>query len=215
MSLDLVLDAALFAFLIVMAIGMIREKNLFAAVMLSGIFSLLSAGLYVVMDAVDVAFTEAAVGAGISTVLMVAALALTKTEEKESEGQPLLAAMVCFMTGLVLVYATLDMPTIGDPNGPIHHHMAPEFLMPSYEQMGVQNFVTTVLASFRGYDTMGETTVVLAAAVGVLLLLRSDRPEPVDGRDEARPSLSDGRDEARPSLSDGRDEARPSLSGDA
>ena len=44
-------------------------RNLFAVVMLSGMFSLTAAVLYVVMDAVDVAFTEAAVGAGIATVL--------------------------------------------------------------------------------------------------------------------------------------------------
>lgn len=180
MSLDLLLNAVLFCFLLVIALGVIRIRNLFAAVMLLGIFSLLSAGLFTVMDAVDVAFTEAAVGAGISTVLMVAALALTKVEEKQDEdddGPSVLAMTVCFLTGAVLVYATLDMPTFGDPNAPIHQHMAPEFLMPSYEQMGPPNLVTTILASFRGYDTMGETTVVLAAAIGVLLLMRSKPPK--------------------------------------
>ncbi|MBT6883731.1 MAG: DUF4040 domain-containing protein, partial [Rhodospirillaceae bacterium] len=52
------------------AIAIARIHNLFAVVMLTGIFSLLGAAAYVIMDAVDVAFTEAAVGAGISTVLM-------------------------------------------------------------------------------------------------------------------------------------------------
>ncbi len=46
-----------------------RQRNLFAAVMLFGIYSLLSAALFVTLDAVDVAFTEAAVGAGIATIL--------------------------------------------------------------------------------------------------------------------------------------------------
>ncbi|MBT3768063.1 MAG: DUF4040 domain-containing protein, partial [Rhodospirillales bacterium] len=52
----------------VAAIALVRLRNLFAVVMFSGIYSLLAAVLYVVMDAVDVAFTEAAVGAGIATV---------------------------------------------------------------------------------------------------------------------------------------------------
>ena len=63
------------------ALAIVRLRNLFAAVMLSGIYSLLSAGLYVALDAVDVAFTEAAVGAGIATVLMLGTLAIVGHDE--------------------------------------------------------------------------------------------------------------------------------------
>ncbi len=66
----------------VTAYSLVRIHNLFAAVMMSGIYSLLAAVVYVVMDAVDVAFTEAAVGAGISTVLMRGTLAITSRFEK-------------------------------------------------------------------------------------------------------------------------------------
>ncbi|MDX1495605.1 MAG: hydrogenase subunit MbhD domain-containing protein, partial [Longimicrobiales bacterium] len=69
-------DIVLLILLAVTGIAVIRTRNLFAAVMLAGIYSLVSAGLFVVMDAVDVAFTEAAVGAGISTVLLLGTLAL-------------------------------------------------------------------------------------------------------------------------------------------
>ena len=60
--------------MVITAIAIARIHDLFAVVMLTGIFSLLGAAAYVVMDAVDVAFTEAAVGAGISTVVMVATI---------------------------------------------------------------------------------------------------------------------------------------------
>ncbi len=73
-------DVALLVLLAVTGITIIRQKNLFAAVMLAGIYSLVSAALFVVMDAVDVAFTEAAVGAGISTVLLLVTLALVVHE---------------------------------------------------------------------------------------------------------------------------------------
>ena len=56
--------------LIITALSVVVTRSLFAVVTLSGVFSLLSALLFVRMDAVDVAFTEAAVGAGISTMLM-------------------------------------------------------------------------------------------------------------------------------------------------
>lgn len=141
--------------------------------MLSGIFSLLSAGLFTVMDAVDVAFTEAAVGAGISTVLMVGTLALTRRREKISprsiELVPLLAVLI---TGAALVYGTLDMPRYGDPNAPAQtHFMTRHFIDRSAAEVGPPNVVTSILASYRGYDTFGETTVVFTAAIGALLLL--------------------------------------------
>jgi multicomponent Na+:H+ antiporter subunit B len=169
--LDLV-HLVLFTFLAVIAVVIIRLKDLFAAVMMMGIFSLLSASLFTVMDAVDVAFTEAAVGAGISTILMLATLALTDSEEHPEHNRfrvvPLIA-VVC--TGAALVYASFDMPLYGDPDAPIHKHVAPHYLEYTKEEIGVPNIVTAVLASYRGYDTWGETTVIFTACVGVLLLL--------------------------------------------
>jgi multicomponent Na+:H+ antiporter subunit B len=168
------LDMILFAFLILVAFAVIRLRDLFSAVMLLGIFSLLSAGLFTVMDAVDVAFTEAAVGAGISTVLMLATLSMTTYVEKKPRERrrrhtlvPLAAVLV---TGAALVYGTFDMPRYGDPDAPIHQHVAPDYLK-SDEKTGIPNVVTSVLASYRGYDTFGETTVIFTAALGVLLLL--------------------------------------------
>ena len=164
-------DVALLLLLSVTALAIIRQQNLFAAVMMAGIYSLLSAALFVVMDAVDVAFTEAAVGAGISTVLMLGTLALAGHQEHKPKHRPILPLLVVTVTGGVLVYGTLDMPAFGDPANPIHHHVAPHYLEESEHEIGVPNVVTSVLASYRGYDTMGETTVIFAAVVGVLLLL--------------------------------------------
>jgi len=167
-----IIHVVLFAFLAAIGIAIIRLRDLFAAVMLAGIFSLLSATLFTVMDAVDVAFTEAAVGAGISTLLMLATLSLTDSEEKPSKNrrQALLGLVVVTLTGAALIYGTLDMPRYGDPDAPIHHHMAPRFIEDSPEEIGIPNQVTSILASYRGYDTWGETTVILAAAIGVMLL---------------------------------------------
>ena len=173
-----VVDVALLVLLGLTAVTIVRRKNLFAAVMLSGIYSLLSAGLLTVMDAVDVAFTEAAVGAGISTVLMLGTLALVGYEEREPRHRPILPLIVVLITGGALVYGTLDMPPFGDPANPIHHHVAPRYIEESGHEIGVPNIVTSVLASYRGYDTMGETTVIFTAVVGVLLLLaRGPRPQ--------------------------------------
>ena len=184
---DLLVDFALLALLATTAIAVVRMTNLFAAVMMAGIFSLLSAGLFTVMDAVDVAFTEAAVGAGISTVLFLATLALvgskvktpqmriTEISAKVPARRPVFPLVVVLVTGGILLYGTLDMPAYGDPASPVHQHVAPRYLQESGQEIGVPNVVTSVLASYRGFDTFGETTVVFTAAVGVMILLSAMR----------------------------------------
>lgn len=153
----------------------VRLHGLFAVVMLGGIYSLLAASMFVVLDAVDVAFTEAAVGAGISTVLMLGALALTKTEEKVPSRQVVLPLLLVIVTGAALIYGTLDMPSYGDPNAPVQVHVGPTYLADSIPKTTVPNVVTAVLASYRGYDTLGEVTVIFTAGVGVMLLLAGRR----------------------------------------
>ncbi len=162
----------------VTALALVWLRNLFAVVMLAGIFSLVAAVLYVQLDAVDVAFTEAAVGAGITTVLLLGTLALTTSEDKAAPRKTLAPLLLVVVTGAVLIYGTLDMPRYGDPNAPIHHHVAPYYLERTGPDTGLPNVVTAVLASYRGYDTLGEVTVIFTAAVGVLILIgRSRRPK--------------------------------------
>ncbi len=177
------IDIILLIFLVAITFVIFRLRDLFAAVMLMGFFSLLSAALYTVMDAVDVAFTEAAVGAGVSTVLMLRTLALTSTRADPRHNRPAVFPLLAVLAiGGVLVYGTFDMPHYGDGEAPIHQYMAPRFLEDSVDEIGVPNIVTAVLASYRGYDTFGETTVIFAAAVGALMdLIREieshDRPD--------------------------------------
>lgn len=164
------IEAMLFLLLLATAVAVAQLRDLFAAAMLTGVFSLLSAGLFTLMDGVDVAFTEAAVGAGISTVLILGALSLTARVERQ---QPLQIGpfVVVILTGAALIYGTLDMPVYGDPNAPIHNDLTETFIHGSEHEIHIPNVVTSVLSSYRGYDTLGETTVVFVAAVGVMLLL--------------------------------------------
>lgn len=165
------IDIVLLTFLGITALAVLRLHNLFAVVMLSGLYSLLSAALFVTLDAVDVAFTEAAVGAGITTVLMLGTLVLTTGQESSTKKPILLPLIVVAITGVALLYATLDMPGFGDPAAPIHTHVAPRYLEQGPTETGIPNVVTAVLASYRGYDTLGETTVIFTAGLGVLALL--------------------------------------------
>ena len=173
-----ILTLLFFMMLIGFSIATIR--NLFSVVMLTSIFSLLGAVIYVVMDAVDVAFTEAAVGAGVATVLMLSTLALTNDKEKvTSDIKSLSAVLLVGLTGSILVYGTFDMPIFGDINAPIHQHVAPRYIKNSMTEIGIPNIVTSILASYRGYDTLGETFVIFTAAVGVLAIIGRDHRDPI------------------------------------
>ena len=166
-----IIDIILFAMLVMTALVIVQTRHLFSVVMLAGVFSLLSALLFVSLDAVDVAFTEAAVGAGISTVLMLGTIALTARREKVPVRSGVLPFFVVAVTGAALVYGTLDMPGFGDPNAPANKHVVPEYLSDSIVEIDIPNVVTSILASYRGYDTLGETAVVFTAGIGVLLLI--------------------------------------------
>ena len=156
--------------------------------MLAGMYGLVSASFFVVMDAVDVAFTEAAVGAGISTLLMFVVITMTGSSEHSARHKPLLALFVVIITGGLLIYGTFDMPYFGDIAAPIHGHVNPRYLNESMQEIGVPNVVTAVLASYRAFDTFGEVVVIFTAGIGVLAMLSlKNIPE-----DEAmRESLND------------------------
>jgi multicomponent Na+:H+ antiporter subunit B len=168
--------------LVITALIIVRMRGLWGAVMLTGIYSLLSASWMLILDAPDVAFTEAAVGAGIATILMLGTLALTTTRAKRPARPRRLPLLIVAMTGAALVYGTFDMPRYGDPQAPANLHVAPEYIADTVPvkdgeplEIGIPNVITTVLASYRGYDTLGETTVILTAGVAVLILLRRRR----------------------------------------
>jgi multicomponent Na+:H+ antiporter subunit B len=158
-------------------LAIVLQRNLFAVVVLSGIYSFLMATVLVGLDAVDVAMTEASVGAGISTVLLLGALYLTRGDEARPQRRPLLPLLVALGVGAALVYGTLGLPAFSDPAAPIHLHVAPRYIERALAETGVPNVVTAVLASYRGYDTLGETFVVFTAGAGVVALLRRRRKD--------------------------------------
>ena len=184
---SIMIDIFLLSLLVFIAVMILRTGKLFAVIVMSGGYSLTSAAIFVNLDAVDVAFTEAAVGAGISTVLFLAAMAFLPAEEKACRKgqsrslQTLIAGSVCVVSGALLVFAALDLPAFGDPNAPAQLHVAPRYLEESGTLLHIPNVVTTVLASYRGFDTLGETIVVFTAGLGVLILLtgatRTRRPD--------------------------------------
>lgn len=180
----MIIDFVLLFFLVILAVAAVAMKDILSSLMILGAYSLLMALLWTRYNSVDVAFTEAAVGAGITTVLLIAALSRTMRGEEEPEGPApcafpwfsritrLIPLGVVILTGAVLIYGTLDMPNFSDPAAPANLHVAPYYIEKSVPETGSVNFVTAILASYRGYDTLGEVTVIFTAGICVLILLR-------------------------------------------
>ncbi|MBK7826600.1 Na(+)/H(+) antiporter subunit B [Nannocystis sp.] len=247
------IDTVLLLLVTVTAIAIIEVRNLYTSAMLTSVYSLLMALVWVNMHSMDVAFTEAAVGGGISTILLIGTLVHTAREEKPLKVRVhWKAAVVTALTGAALIYGTFDMPRFGDPKAPIHHFRVPEMMAqtvgfvngtkgkqappegfdarayrsfngavtsvpddpkdtawretsvlaqhgiivpevlgshPQHAEAGhhlhppddfnghVPNSVTSLLAAYRGYDTMFETTVIFTAGVSLIMLLRRPRRE--------------------------------------
>lgn len=84
----------------------------------------------------------------------------------------ILPLITVLLVGALLIWSAQDMPDMGDPNAPTNLHVAPYYIEHSEDEVGVENIVSAILADYRGYDTLGETTVIFTAGVSVLLLLR-------------------------------------------
>lgn len=183
-----ILDITLLFMLVLIALMIVQMRSLFAIVMLQGVYSLISAAWFVSLDAVDVAFTEAAVGAGISTVLMLAAMLLADRESKSIQTPRHIGTLIIVLfTGAAMFYALGDMPAYGSATSPANSYVGTDYLQRTAEEIHIPNVVTAVLASYRGFDTFGETVVIFAAGISVLLLLGLNGHA---GMWRARPTIS-------------------------
>ena len=171
-------DLLLLGLLIAAAVVAIRVRQLVATVAVLSIYSLLTALLFANMGAVDVAYVEAVLGSALSGVfLLIAVLATDNVQTKRSRRAEWIAIPAVLALVGLLLYATTDLPDRGDPNSPASSSEAVEYYVAeSLDDAKTPNVVTTILADYRGLDTLGETSVVFTAALAVGLILRRGLP---------------------------------------
>jgi len=183
------LDISILTLIVICAFATIMVKDLLSAAIIFGAYSFLMCLLWTELGAVDVAFTEASVGAGVSTVLFFAAVYQTSRKVKpRKSGRTLskfIGVMAALLTGLVLIIAETDFPRFADQFSPASLHLSPYYITQTLHDTNVPNMVTSVLADYRGFDTMFETAVIFTAGLAVIAILRRykrddrcDLPEP-------------------------------------
>ncbi len=167
-------EVPLLILLLVTAAGAIYVKDLMSAILLLGCYSFFLSLVWAWLGAVDVAFVEAVVGAGLATVLFL--LTLFGTAPKDGRLRrppPPMGALIGLpLLGALLLYAANDLPEFGDPYSPPNIHVSPLYLEGSYQETHTPNVVTSVLMDYRSLDTMVETVVIFTAGIACALLLR-------------------------------------------
>lgn len=168
-----VLVPALLALLVVLAVMSVVAADLLIAAIALGAYGFVIALLWAVFGAVDVAFTEAVVGAGATTVFFLAAL-LRTARHRSPLPTPIrwVALAVAGGTGAALLAISGSLPPWADPGAPAARHVSPYYIERALGDTATPNVVTAVLADYRGYDTLVETAVIFTAGLGGWLLLR-------------------------------------------
>ncbi|OYR39026.1 cation:proton antiporter [Halorubrum sp. Ib24] len=171
-------EGSLLAFVVLTALATALARDVLAAVIVFGAYSLGMAALYTFYRAPDVALTEAAISAGVTTVLLLLTLAKTTRIDHdvafESVNVPAVGAVGLLFGGLLLTMG--DVPAVGSPDAPVWSNpdVTQWYLSESYAQTGVDNTVMAVLAAFRGFDTFGEGVVVFAGGIAALIVLHRE-----------------------------------------
>jgi len=172
------IEASLFAFVVLTALFTALARDVLAAVIIFGAYSLGMAALYTFYRAPDVAMTEAAISAGVTTVLLLLTLAKTTRLDHEaafeSVNLPAAGAAGLLFAGLMLTMG--DIPAVGSEDAPIWSNpdVTQWYIAETYAETGVENTVMAVLAAFRGFDTFGEAVVVFAAGIAALIVLHRE-----------------------------------------
>jgi multicomponent Na+:H+ antiporter subunit B len=172
--------------LLAMAFGLLRSKDLLSAVIISGIFSVVSVILYGILMALDVAITEVAVGSAMSSIFYLLGISYTgKHIGKKSLIAPvnleirrnlvIFTAVIIVSLFVLFAVALMDVRIFGSVKDLTFYGVSDLYTLRTAIDFGTPNIVTAILGGYRGFDTLFETTVIVTAAIGVNSILRNDK----------------------------------------
>jgi multicomponent Na+:H+ antiporter subunit B len=171
------IEVALLVFVVGCAFATAFLRDVLGSIIAFSAYSLGIAIVWVFLRAPDVGLTEAAVGAGVMTVLFLVTIAKTTrpSDERTFESIDYRAAAVAVTLVAVLSTTLFALPPVGAADSAVvTDDVTRYYLENAYDETGVQNAVTAVLAAYRGFDTLGEAVVVYAAGVSLLVVLNKE-----------------------------------------
>lgn len=148
------------------------SKNLIESVIIMSVFSIFISLCYMLMDAPDVAMTETALGACLSGCVLLNLIKICGEDVGTTKKiRIVLALILCTMFILTLTWASLDLPLFGREDSAVLTHVSKYYVDNTSKEIGIPSMVAAILASYRGYDTLGETAVILIAGIAVLVIM--------------------------------------------
>jgi len=199
----LIFEYILLAFLIICAIAVSATKKLISAVIIFMSFSIVMSVIWILLESPDVALTEAAIGAGITSVLfflvvnrinrtVVEKPAKVELAEAREYKRPKIAklskiyvvvavVLAINIIGVLLVMLT-HLPEFGSETAPHLNEVYRLYVEETIERAGALNTVAAVLYSYRSFDTLGEAFVLFAAVIAIIILLKNPKPEKVTAK---------------------------------
>lgn len=167
-------ELVLVVLVLVTALAALYVKDLISAVFILGSYSFFLALVWAWLGAVDLAFVEAVVGAGLSTVFLLLTLSQVRHEDIviKRTPPPLVAFVALAPLGLLLLYAAADLPAFGAASTPASLHVAPFYVENTMADTRTPNVVTSIIMDYRGFDTLIETCVIFAAGIACAAVLR-------------------------------------------
>ena len=166
-------ETFLFVLLIFMIVGSIiaiETKNLLSSVISCGIVGAAVSIAFLMLGAPDIAITQVVVEILILVILIRATITIDNTQmEAHWDTFAVVSSLIFF--GLFLVFAFLavqELPPFGQPLLKV----SKEYLATGPEKTGAANVVTSIILDFRGYDTLGEATVLFTSILGAFVILR-------------------------------------------
>ncbi len=183
-------------FLLLGSVAALEMRNLLSAVIAVGVVGMGLSILFLLLGAPDIAITQVVVEVIVVTVMI---RATTRTADEES-GRPRSLTTVVAGVGAVLVLvgtavaAFATLPAFGAAR-PVPSDW---YLAHAQRVTGAANVVTSIVLDFRGYDTLGEATVILVSIAGALVLARHVAGDGAPRRGDAAPTdeTAAGREEA-------------------
>jgi len=166
--------------LMISCIRLIQTRSLIESIIIMSVFSLFISLCYLFMDAPDVAMTETALGACLSTCVLlniskIVSNTTTGDDKKPNKARIILSTILCIIFIACLTWASLDLPKFGTADSPLQTHLTEYYLENTKTDIAIPSVVAAILASYRGYDTLGETTVILIAGLAVLVIVSRRR----------------------------------------
>lgn len=160
----------LLIFMIIGSIIAIETKNLLSSVISCGVIGFSVSIAFLMLGAPDIAITQVVVEILILVILIRATITIDNTSiEAHWDTFAVVSSLIFF--GLFLVFAFLavqDLPRFGEPS----MRVSREYLVTGPEKTGAANVVTSIILDFRGYDTLGEATVLFTSILGAFVILR-------------------------------------------